>query len=124
MDLGRSPADGRGRHSGKARSKPSDDLRQRRSSTPAQGPTGQSGNSRPVGRNVECFYCHTKGHVRSECGKLRKGQEQSKGSRPVALVKSRNRVFYTGNMDGHGIVTQVESATLTDTRCDPDVLNI
>ena len=43
-----------------------------------QGQSGQSGNSRPVGRDVESFYCHAKGHVRSEYEKLRRWQEQSR----------------------------------------------
>ena len=60
-------------HPGKAWSKPSGDLGQRGSSTAVQGQSGQSGNSRPVRRDVECFYCHAKGHVRSECEKLRRG---------------------------------------------------
>ena len=110
-------------HPGKAWSKPSGDLGQRGSSTAVQGQSGQSGNSRPVRRDVECFYCHAKGHVRSECEKLRRGQEQSRGRKPVALVKSRNVVFQSGNTDGHGVVTQVESARLTDSRCSPDVVN-
>ena len=33
-------------------------------------------------------------------------------------------MFHAGNTDGHGIVTQVESARLTDTRCGPGVLDI
>ena len=90
MGLGRSPADWTEGHPGKAWSKPSGDLGQRGSSTVVQGQSGQSGNSRPVRRDVECFYCHAKGHVRSECEKLRRGQEQSRGRKPVALVKSRN----------------------------------
>ena len=110
-------------HPGKAWSKPSGDLGQRGSSTAVQGQSGQSGNSRPVRRDVECFYCHAKGHVKSECEKLRRGQEQSRGRKPVALVKSRNFVFQSGNTDGHGVVTQVESARLTDSRCSPDVVN-
>ena len=110
-------------HPGKAWSKPSGDLGQRGSSTAVQGQSGQSGNSRPVRRDVECFYCHAKGHVRSECEKLRRGQEQSRGRKPVALVKSRNFVFQSGNIDGHGVVTHVESAGLTDSRCSPDVVN-
>ena len=110
-------------HPGRAWSKPSGDLGQRGSSTAVQGQSGQSGNSRPVRRDVECFYCHAKGHVRSECEKLRRGQEQSRGRKPIALVKSRNFVFQSGNTDGHGVVTQVESARLTDSRCSPDVVN-
>ena len=80
-------------HPGKAWSKPSGDLGQRGSSTAVQGQSGQSGNNRPVRRDVECFYCHAKGHVRSECEKLRRGQEQSRGRKPVALVKSRILCF-------------------------------
>ena len=71
---------------GKAWSKPSDNLGQKGSSTAVQGQSGQSGNCRPMGRNVECFYCHAKGHVRSECKKLRRGQEQSRGKKSVTLV--------------------------------------
>ena len=108
-------------HPGRAWSKPNGDLGQRGSSTAVQGQSGQSGNSRPVRRDVECFYCHAKGHVRSECEKLRRGQEQSRGRKPVALVKSRNVVFRSGNTDGHGVVTRVESARLTDSRCSPVV---
>ena len=74
-------------------------------------------------RDVECFYCHAKGHVRSECEKLRRGQEQSRGIKPVALVKSRNFVFQSGNTDGHGVVTRVESVRLTDSKCSPDVVS-
>ena len=112
-----------GGHPGKAWSKPSGDLGQKGSSTTVQGQSGQSGNGRPMRRDVECFYCHAKGHVRSECEKVRRGQEQSRGRKPVGLVKSRNQMFQSGKMDGHGIVTQVESARLTDSRCSPDSLN-
>ena len=83
-----------GGHPGKAWSKPSSDLGQRESSTAVQGQSVQSGSSRPVDRNVECFYCHTKGHVRSECEKLRRDQEQPRGKEPVALVKTRNCMFH------------------------------
>ena len=113
-----------GGHPEKAWSKPSGDLGQRGSSTVVQGQRRQAGNSRLVGRDVECSYCHAKGHVRSECEKLRSGEEQSRGRKSVALVKSRNRVLLSRNTDDHGIVTQIESARLTDTRCGPDVLDI
>ena len=113
----------KGGHPGKAWSKPSGDLGQKGSSTAVQGQNGQSGNNRPTGRDVECFYCHAKGHVRSECEKLKRGQKQSRGRKPVALVKSRSREFHSGNMDGHGIVTRVESVWLTDSRCSPDVVD-
>ena len=61
--------------------------------------------------------------MRSECEKLKRGQEQSRGRKPVALVKSRNVVFQSGNTDDHRVVTRVESARLTDSRCSPDVVN-
>ena len=32
-------------------------------------------------------------------------------------------MFHLGNTDGHGIVTQVESARLTGSRCSPDNLD-
>ena len=32
-------------------------------------------------------------------------------------------MFQSGNTDGHRVVTRVESARLTDSRCSPDVLN-
>ena len=68
--------------------------------------------------------CHAKGHVKSECEKLRRGQEQARGRKPVALVKTRNCMFHAGNMDRHRVVTQVESARLTGTKCGPAVLDI
>ena len=110
-----------GGHPVKAWSKPSGDLGQKGLSTTVQGQSGHSGDGRPVHRDIERFYCHA--HPGSECEKLRRGQEQSRGRKPVALVKSRNRVFHSGNTDSHGIVSPVESVRLTDSRCSPDSLD-
>ena len=73
---------------------------------------------------MNVFTAALGGHVKSECERLRRGQEQSRGKKPVALVKLRNRVFRSRNMDGHRVVTQVESARLADSRCGPGVLDI
>ena len=37
-------------------------------------------------KDVECYYCHAKGHVKSKCTKFKRDQEQSGGKKPVGLV--------------------------------------
>ena len=105
-------------YTGKAWSKPnvSSSQGQAGSSSGGQGNTNQAHQKRFPERKVECFYCHAKGHVKSECRKFKEDQERSGGSsRPVALVKSVGLakgsvdVGQLANVVGKGLSQEVDS---------------
>ncbi|MDJ0933722.1 RNase H-like domain-containing protein [Breoghania sp.] len=61
-------------------------------------------------KDVVCYYCHAKGHVKSKCVKFRKDQEQSGGKKPVGLVHVGHGMVGSGVKGSHGsVVRGVES---------------
>ena len=86
----------------------------------SQGQSGQVGK-KPWGKDVECYNCHSKGHIRSKCPKLVRGdQEQTGGRRPVALVHAHRGVKTLNEWEGRMSAAHVLSAKRINASCDSD----
>lgn len=67
-----------------------------------------------VRKDVECFYCHEKGHMKRECRKLkREQQENGDASNIVATIFQGNEVIFVCD-DGHVNLTSQETCWVVD----------
>ncbi|PNX70981.1 hypothetical protein L195_g057937, partial [Trifolium pratense] len=82
----------------------------------SRGNSGDKFRGRPWTRkDVECFYCHEKGHMKKECRKLkREQQENGDASNIAATIFQGNEM---GNDDRSKIVGKGDVCLETNTGC-------
>ena len=85
------------------------------------GPSVSQSQGRQLSRKVwdkevECYYCHAKGHVKSKCTKFRRDQDQSSGKKPVGLVCLDPGMAGFGVSESHRFAAQRGKAGLASVR--------